>query len=95
MLERSPSGDFYKFQSMGWISKKELSYFTLLEVLGSSTIPKDSDEPEMCPNCLTPWKCNGPHVTEPCRGAPGGSHQLERYLDALELSRYGQKDRVF
>ena len=20
-----------------------------------------SSEPEMCPNCVTPWKCNGPH----------------------------------
>jgi len=19
----------------------------------------------MCPNCLTPWKCNGPHINEP------------------------------
>jgi len=18
----------------------------------------------MCPNCLTPWKCNGPHIEE-------------------------------
>ena len=25
----------------------------------------------------------------PCRNAPGGSPQLQRYLDALELSRYG------
>jgi hypothetical protein len=20
-------------------------------------------EDEMCPNCVTPWKCNGPHLT--------------------------------
>ena len=20
---------------------------------------------EMCPNCITPWKCNGPHVLGP------------------------------
>ena len=19
---------------------------------------------EMCPNCVTPWRCNGPHVTD-------------------------------
>jgi len=19
----------------------------------------------MCPNCVTPWKCNGPHIPEP------------------------------
>lgn len=25
-----------------------------------------SDYPDqpMCPNCVTPWKCNGPHITE-------------------------------
>lgn len=21
------------------------------------------NEDEMCPNCVTPWKCNGPHLT--------------------------------
>lgn len=21
-----------------------------------------SDAGEMCPNCVTPWKCNGPHI---------------------------------
>ena len=20
----------------------------------------------MCPNCVTPWKCNGPHITAEC-----------------------------
>lgn len=26
-----------------------------------------SDYPDqpMCPNCVTPWKCNGPHMTAP------------------------------
>lgn len=23
-----------------------------------------SDEDDMCPNCVTPWKCNGPHLME-------------------------------
>lgn len=22
------------------------------------------NEDDMCPNCVTPWKCNGPHLTE-------------------------------
>lgn len=22
------------------------------------------DEDYMCPNCVTPWKCNGPHLRE-------------------------------
>lgn len=21
-------------------------------------------EERMCPNCVTPWKCNGPHITK-------------------------------
>lgn len=22
----------------------------------------DADADDMCPNCVTPWKCNGPHI---------------------------------
>ena len=25
----------------------------------------DGDPDYMCPNCLTPWKCNWPHILEP------------------------------
>lgn len=25
----------------------------------------DPDAEYMCPNCVTPWKCNGPHIPEP------------------------------
>ena len=25
---------------------------------------------DMCPNCITPWKCNGPHLADQTRGAP-------------------------
>jgi len=24
----------------------------------------DYDPDYMCPNCVTPWKCNGPHIAE-------------------------------
>jgi len=24
----------------------------------------ETDEDYMCPNCVTPWKCNGPHLME-------------------------------
>lgn len=24
-----------------------------------------AEEDEMCPNCVTPWKCNGPHLLGP------------------------------
>lgn len=81
VLERSPSGDFVRFKTMGWVSMPELRHYELLEVLGSS-----DDGDDMCPNCVTPWKCNGPHLPAPCRGAPGGSPELERYLDSLGLS---------
>lgn len=27
---------------------------------------RDFDEADgMCPNCVTPWKCNGPHLADP------------------------------
>lgn len=25
--------------------------------------PASQPEDDMCPNCVTPWKCNGPHLT--------------------------------
>lgn len=42
---------------------------------------------EMCPNCVTPWKCNGPHLPhlKPCRGAPSGSPESERYFRELGI----------
>lgn len=29
-------------------------------------------EDEMCPNCVTPWKCNGPHILE-------GDNEVDKY----------------
>lgn len=29
-------------------------------------------ENEMCPNCVTPWKCNGPHILE-------GDNEMDKY----------------
>lgn len=88
LKERSPSGEYLKFLLLGWLSFKDVSsHYTLVEVLGES-----KEEDDMCPNCVTPWKCNGPHRPRKCRGAPGGSPELERYLDAMELSRYGLDD---
>lgn len=34
-------------------------------------------EGDMCPNCVTPWKCNGPHE------APSGASVSERALELL------------
>lgn len=81
--ERSPSGEHLKFRCLGWLSLKDvLNHHTLVEVLGESKLRDDMDD--MCPNCVTPWKCNGPHI-RPCRGAPGGSPELERYLKEMGL----------
>lgn len=27
--------------------------------------PVFADDEYMCPNCVTPWKCNGPHIPDP------------------------------
>lgn len=54
VLEWSGSGEFAKFANAGWLSSRDRSVLVLLEVLG--------DDDGMCPNCVTPWKCNGPHL---------------------------------
>lgn len=56
VLEWSGSGLFVKLKDAGWMSLKDASLrIVLLEVLYAA------DEDGMCPNCVTPWKCNGPH----------------------------------
>lgn len=85
LVERSPSGEFVKFEVLGWVAKSELRHYELLEVLGDSV-----EFDDMCPNCVTPWKCNGPHI-RPCRNAPVGSPQLENYLDGLGLSSHASE----
>lgn len=87
LLERSPSGEFVKFGTAGWLSKSELSHYELVEVLGGPDEPED----DMCPNCVTPWKCNGPHEHRKCRSAPGGSPQLEMYLNYLGIYGNGRQ----
>lgn len=34
-----------------------------LEGFEAPPVVEDQFVEEMCPNCLTPWKCNGPHLT--------------------------------
>jgi hypothetical protein len=43
------------------IAQEEKAFGSLVaETVGIST---DFDEADnMCPNCVTPWKCNGPHL---------------------------------
>lgn len=80
VIELSPSGNYVKLRG-GWVSMADLvSHHVLIEVLG-----KEEDGDYMCPNCVTPWKCNGPHLQKPCMGAPGGSPELESYIRSLGL----------
>jgi hypothetical protein len=45
-------------------------------------VPYYNDDDEyMCPNCVTPWKCNEPHI--PDEREPGG-HMVDRAA-VLEL----------
>ena len=43
-------------------------------------------EDDMCPNCVTPWKCNGPHEHTPT-GVPIPARPLEmpveQWMDCL------------
>lgn len=54
VLEWAPSGVFVKCKFTGW---RPVDFFAFFEVLG-----KVSHDSDMCPNCITPWKCNGPHL---------------------------------
>lgn len=90
LLERSPSGDFLKFKSLGWLAKSELTHMELLEILG-----EDSGESYACPNCTMSSKCSGSHLIKACRGAPACSPQLERYIDSLGLNASDDENRSF
>lgn len=57
ILEWSPSALFVKLQNAGWKSVDDIFHFNVLEKLE----PYQSIDIDMCPNCVTPWKCNGPH----------------------------------
>ena len=32
--------------------------------LDGTPVEPQGDPEYMCPNCVTPWKCNGPHIPE-------------------------------
>lgn len=39
------------------------TFVPLIEAEARDLVPGDNPE-YMCPNCVTPWKCNGPHIAE-------------------------------
>jgi hypothetical protein len=52
----------------------------------------DFDEADdMCPNCLTPWKCNGPHLSDQTPYALSGQREkdLEEGMNAF-VTRLGE-----
>lgn len=40
----------------------------------------------MCPNCVTPWKCNGPHLSDETVAARRAGPPVAPDLDALEAA---------
>lgn len=63
-----------------------------------------NDEDKMCPNCVTPWKCNGPH--EPPQRQPSAGpvafparraveREIERTENPSGLHLNDGKERVF
>jgi hypothetical protein len=41
----------------------------------------DVNEDDMCPNCVTPWKCNGPHIEKVTEPTPQASDGVEPATD--------------
>ena len=39
----------------------------------------------MCPNCLTPWKCNGPHIEQDAQRTPLTKEQIDNILELLDV----------
>lgn len=35
---------------------------------------------DMCPNCVTPWKCNGPHLSD---RTPGAIRERAAYIASI------------
>lgn len=42
----------------------DLTAAQLRAALATGDDAKEYDPEYMCPNCVTPWKCNGPHIPE-------------------------------
>jgi hypothetical protein len=39
----------------------------LKQSLAQPQAPVVPEDEYLCPNCVTPWKCNGPHIPEPAQ----------------------------
>lgn len=49
-------------EANAWIAAQRQAILGVPSAIEPMTQPLP--EEEMCPNCVTPWKCNGPHVPE-------------------------------
>ena len=43
--------------SLEWLEADEINAH-----IDAALQSRSEEWPEMCPNCVTPWKCNGPHI---------------------------------
>lgn len=60
LVEWSPSGMYVHLKNQGWMTSEDVFRFELLEILPN----QKQKEEDLCPNCVTLWKCNGPHIIE-------------------------------
>jgi hypothetical protein len=51
-----------------WGPQEKLDQWqTIAEKISAAQVMNDAPDEYMCPNCVTPWKCNGPHEIENAR----------------------------
>lgn len=50
--------------------------------------PRTEAVEEMCPNCVTPWKCNGPHTPPAPQGARQEALRLIGFTDGASEGKY-------
>ncbi len=55
--------DMNEHRLFDWMEAK----LRLMDPMRNITVVEKASE-YMCPNCVTPWKCNHPHHTEDCKG---------------------------
>lgn len=59
-----------------------------LAELEAQVNPEPAETDDMCPNCVTPWKCNGPHIPFPIVPAPVETTPVEGASDEYDALHY-------
>lgn len=81
---RADIAELNKWQIDGLVTSEWKARAERAEAKLTPSPGQDFDE-YMCPNCVTPWKCNGPHIPEPsCASEPDVAGLVEKFEAAAQ-----------